>query len=125
MKMIKTKTIVCLGLAAGLLAGCASEEAEKGEHHKHHAKLLAEAKISKEDAEKTALAQVPNGTLQESELEKEKGKLIWSFGFATPGTQNIMEVNVDAINGGIVNVETEKPEKEAKEGAEEKDNDKD
>lgn len=45
----------------------------------------------------------------------EKGKLIWSFDLAMAGTQNTTEVNVDALTGGIVNIETETPESEAKE----------
>jgi|SRR5580704_9545023 len=74
-----------------------------------------DAKITKAEAEKIALARVPNGTIKESELEKEKGKLIWSFDIATPGTKNITEVNVDAITGEIVAVDIETPEKEGKE----------
>ncbi|PZR77143.1 MAG: peptidase, partial [Chthoniobacterales bacterium] len=46
------------------------------------AQLQAQAKITKADAEKTALAKVPNGTISASELEKEHGKLIWSFDIA-------------------------------------------
>jgi uncharacterized membrane protein YkoI len=87
---------------ASVLAACTSPNA-------------GEAKITKADAEKIALARVPNGTIKESELEKEKGKLIWSFDVATPGTKNITEVNVDAITGQIVAVDIETPEKEAKE----------
>jgi uncharacterized membrane protein YkoI len=114
----KTTLVLCLGLAAGLFAGCASDrddDESEGQSDKQ-AKLMAEAKVSKEDAENTALAKVPNGTMKEWELEKEKGKLIWSFGFTTPDTKNITEVNVNAIDGSIVNVETETPEDEAKEG---------
>jgi uncharacterized membrane protein YkoI len=48
--------------------------------------------------------------LKEAEIEKEKGKLIWSFDLATPGTKDITEVTVDAITGEIASVETEKPE---------------
>jgi hypothetical protein len=122
---MKIRMIICLGLAAGLLAGCESEKGERGEKKEHEqAKLMAEAKVSKDAAEQTALTRVPNGTLKEAELEKEKGKLIWSFGFTTPDTENIIEVNVDAINGDVVNVETETPEKENKEAAEGKDSDK-
>ena len=50
------------------------------------AKLEAKAKISKEAAAKIALEKVPKGKVKEAELEKEKGKLIWSFALATPGT---------------------------------------
>jgi len=103
-------------LAAGLLTGCLCEK-----HHNHEAKqakLMAEAKVSRADAEKTALAKAPNGTIKESELEKENGKLVWSFDITTPDTKDITEVNVDAITGEVVSVEKEAPENEAKEAGE-------
>ena len=78
---------------------------------------MAEAKVSKADAEKTALAKVPNGTIKEGELEKENGKLIWSFDLTTPDTKDITEVNVDAMTGEVVSVEKESAESEAKEAA--------
>ena len=53
--------------------------------------------------------QAPNGTIKESELEKEHGKLIWSFDIATPGTTDITEVNVDAITGKVVPWTKKKP----------------
>ena len=56
----------------------------------------------------TALAKAPGGTVKEGELEKEKGKLIWSFDIATPDTRDITEVNVDAITGQVVSVEKRK-----------------
>jgi hypothetical protein len=106
-------------LAAGLLTGCICT---KHHHNKEakQAKLMAEAKVSKEDAEKTALAKVPNGTVKEAEIEKEHGKLVWSFDLTTPDTKDITEVNVDAISGDVVSVEKEAAETEAKE-ADEKD----
>jgi uncharacterized membrane protein YkoI len=108
------KIIATLTLIGALAVGCESEKEDDS------AALASQAKISKEDATKTALAKVPNGTIKEAELEKEKGKLIWSFDMSTPDTQNTTEVNVDAITGDIVNVEIEKPGDEAKE-ADEKD----
>jgi Peptidase propeptide and YPEB domain len=95
-------TMVC-----GLI-GCATEE-------KKEARLQAEAKVSRADAEKAALAKVPGGTIKEGELEKEKGKLIWSFDISTPGSRDIKEVQVDAITGAVVSVETETASAEAKE----------
>ena len=115
---MKIKWIVCSALAAVLLTGCASEKCEKKEHHNKEAKqakLMAQAKVSRADAEKIALAKVSNGTIKEGELEKEKGKLIWSFDIATPGSPNITEVGVDAITGEVVSVETETPEQQKKE----------
>ncbi len=117
-------------LVLGLFAGCVSERCER-KHHDHEAKLKAEAKVSKDDAAKTALAQVPNGTVKDSELEKEHGKLIWSFDIATPDSKDITEVNVDAINGSVVSMEKETPEQQSKEKNEDakskkdKDDDKD
>ena len=86
---------------------------------------MAQARISRADAEKTALAKVPGGTVKEGELEKEKGRLIWSFDLTTPDTKDITEVNVDAITGDVVSVEKESAESEAKEAAKEKGKDKD
>ena len=112
---MKIKTIICSALAIGLFVGCASE------HHEDQAKLQAEAKVSKADAQSIALGRVPNGTIKEGELEKENGKLIWSFDIATPDSKDITEVNVDAISGQVVGVDKETPEKEEKESKKEKD----
>lgn len=107
---MKIKTILSSLAAATLLVGCASEHSQ--------AKLQAAAKISKEDATRTALAQVPNGTVKDSELEKEKGKLIYSFDIAVAGSSDIKEVAIDAVTGQVVSVETESAEQAAKEAAE-------
>ncbi len=80
----------------------------------------AQARITKADAEHTALAKVPGGTVKSSELEKEHGKLVWSFDIAVPNSKNITEVQVDARTGKIVAVEVETPQDQAKESAEDK-----
>ena len=103
---MKIKIIVCSALAAFVLAGCATE---------NQAKLMAGAKISKETAQQTALAKVPNGTVKAAEIEKENGKLQWSFDVATPGTKDITEVNVDAMTGDVISVAKESAASEAKE----------
>jgi uncharacterized membrane protein YkoI len=111
--IMKIKTLICAVLATGLIAGCCSEKSEK--HANKQAKLMAEAKVSKDDATKTALAKVPNGTIKEAELEKEDGKLQWSFDVATPDSKDITEVNVDALTGDVISVDKESAESEAKE----------
>ena len=108
------KTIVSVGLAAALFTGCAWEKCERCEK----AKLAAAAKISKETAQAAALAKVPGGTVKDGELEKEKGKLIWSFDITVAGSPDIKEVAVDAITGGVIDVVTETPADQAKEAAE-------
>lgn len=122
---MKMKWIICSALAAGLLIGCVSEEKEHQDKEAKQAKLMAQAKVSKETAQQTALAKVANGTVKEAELEKEHGKLIWSFDITTPDTKDITEVNVDAMTGDVVGVEKESAESEAKEAAGEKNKDKD
>ena len=67
------------------------------------AKLEGQAKISKTETETIALEKVPGGTIKEGELEKEKGKLIWSFDIAKANTKDITEVQVDAKTGSIEN----------------------
>jgi hypothetical protein len=116
-EFMEIKNIIGMTLTAALLAGCASEKESKEA-------LQAQAKVSQADAQATALAQVPNGTVKESELEKEHGKLIWSFDIATANTKDITEVNVDAISGQFVSKEMEKPENEAKEADEDAKKDK-
>jgi len=111
MKTMRMKGILSAVAAAtlvmALLTGCATE--------KDQAKLEAQAKISKAEAQKIALGRVPGGTVKEGEIEKEKGKLIWSFDIATTNRTDITEVNVDALTGQVVSVEKETPKEEAKE----------
>ena len=84
------------------------------------AKLQAQAKVSEADAQATALAKVPGGAVSSSELEKEHGKLVWSFDIAKAGSKNVTEVQVDAKTGKIVSTKTETPDQEHKEAAAEK-----
>ena len=83
------------------------------------AALQKEAKISEETARATALKEVPNGTIKSSELEREKGKLIYSFDITVPGKTGIEEVNVNAIDGSVVARQHETPKMEKTEAAKE------
>ncbi len=120
---MKTKNIVSYTFAGLLvsgallttLTGCETGHCGKG---KGQCPMTAQAKVSREDAEKTALAKVPGGTIKDGELEKEKGKLIWSFDITTPDSKDITEVNVCAISGAVLSVEKESPKEAAKEKAE-------
>jgi hypothetical protein len=56
--------------------------------------------------------------VQSEELERENGRLIYSFDMKTDGKSGIDEVNVNALNGAIVGkVGHESPKSEAKEAA--------
>jgi uncharacterized membrane protein YkoI len=83
------------------------------------AALQREAKISEADARATALKEVPNGTVKSSELEREKGKLIYSFDIVVAGKTGVDEVNVDAMDGSVVGKQHETPKMEKKEAAKE------
>jgi hypothetical protein len=69
-------------------------------------------KISMQQARKIALAKEP-GTIQSAELEREKGRLVYSFDIKTAGA--IHEVQVDAMTGKVVEDTIEDPAAEAKE----------
>ena len=109
---MKNKIVIAGVLAAAITAlgaaGCASEKQEQAE-------LQSQAKITKEQAQQTALAKTPVGAIKEGALENDNGKLTWWFDIVTPGSKGVTEVSVDAITGDVVSVEHETPEKEAKE----------
>lgn len=73
----------------------------------------AQAKIGAEQAQAAALRVVP-GTVKDSELENEHGRLIYSFEIKRPGERGITEVNVSAMDGSIVNVHREHAGKQRK-----------
>lgn len=74
--------------------------------------MKKEAKITMQQAEKTALDKEP-GKIKSKELEREKGKLIYSFDIATKS--GVHEVNVNAMNGDVVEDSVESASAEAKE----------
>ena len=78
------------------------------------AALEKEAKLSKKEATAIALKKVPGGKIASTELEREHGKLVYSFDIKTskPG---VTEVLVNAMDGSIVSVSHESPAKEAAE----------
>jgi len=83
------------------------------------AALQKEAKISEVTARATALKEVPSGTIKSSELERENGKLIYSYDITVPGKTGIDEVNVNAMDGSVVAKQHENPKAEKKEAAQE------
>lgn len=69
--------------------------------------LVAKAKVTETAARKTAATKVPKGTATAVELERENGKLQYSYEFTVPGETGVTEVNVDAITGKVLGVEKE------------------
>jgi len=79
------------------------------------AALAKQAKISLDAARATALARVPGGEVRSEELEKEHGKLIYSFDIAAPGKSGVTEVNVSALTGKVLAVHHESAQSEKQE----------
>ena len=122
---IAATTSVAGAQATGAVA---KSTVKTGTIKRHHAKvqkeesqatLMKEAKVSETTARATALAQVPNGSVKSSEIERENGKLIYSFDITVPGKTGIDEVNVNAIDGSVVARSHEGAKAEKKEKAEE------
>jgi uncharacterized membrane protein YkoI len=110
MKVMNITRVLGIILAAGWLVGCASTD--YANNPEAHDKLHAEAKLDRDAAEKIALARVPGGTVQEAELEKERGRLIWSFEITTTGSDEVTEVEVDAKTGEVISTEKKKTKKD-------------
>ncbi len=71
--------------------------------------------IPRQQAVRTALAGVPGGRIGSAELEREGGRLVWSFDISRPGFVDVTEIQVDAHSGAIVSRKTESPTQERKE----------
>jgi uncharacterized membrane protein YkoI len=129
--------VIALAFAVAAIAGTAgaqatNQSASKVKTHsttkRHKAKteteespaaLQKEAKISEAAARATALKEVPTGTVKKYELEREGGKLIYSYDISVPGKTGIEEVAVNAIDGSVVAHEHETPKMEKSEAAKE------
>jgi len=128
---MRTTIIASVILAAvAALPAAAQTTAQDTTHHAmahrtgtRHARvsLASQAKISKDSAQTVALGQVAAGaTVKSSELEKEKGKLVYSFDITVPGQAGVEELNISAIDGSVVAHEHETAAKEAREAKAEK-----
>lgn len=84
------------------------------------AALQREARISLDSARAIAMKRVPNATIQSQELEREHGRLIYSFDTKVAGKAGVTEVNVNARTGAVVGVSHEGATAEAKEAAQER-----
>ncbi len=104
---MKISMSLALMLALGLAVAASDKKSDKKQ-------LEKEAKITMKEAREIASKKVP-GKIKEGELEREDGQLIYSFDIQTKA--GIKEVQVDAITGDVLSVETETKADEAKEKA--------
>ena len=70
------------------------------------AEMAATAKVTIDQAVKTASEKVP-GTVIEAELESKHHKLVWEIEVVT-AEKKVMEVHIDAHTGAVIGVEEER-----------------
>ena len=109
--------VVVLSAPAALQAQATPATPAQKPKHETQAQLQKEAKITLAEATATALKAAPGARVASHELEREKGKLIYSFDMKVAGKSGIDEVNIDAMTGTVVGKSHESPEDEKKEAA--------
>ncbi len=75
------------------------------------------AKVSAADAEKAAVAAVPGGTINSTELGNENGSVVYEV-YMTDANGAALEVKVDAGNGKVLDQSADDEGSEADEGSE-------
>ncbi|MEO8200866.1 MAG: PepSY domain-containing protein [Gemmatimonadota bacterium] len=92
------------------------EEAEASESHETSGSvelkeeergLLAQATIRPDSARHLAMNKVPGGKVVEAVIEREDGRIVYSFELKVAGKSGVEEVLVDARTGAVVSVEHE------------------
>ncbi|MGH7647198.1 MAG: PepSY domain-containing protein [Gemmatimonadaceae bacterium] len=104
------RTIPIVVALAGLLAAAPAVAGAQAPAYKRDVpdSLLQAAKITESQAATIAQKKVPAGTIQNLELEREHGALIYSFELKVKGKPGITEVNVNAMTGKVGPLEHEK-----------------
>ena len=100
---------LALLLAASVAGAQGATHPKKAESQ---ADLQKEAKMTMVDARAMALREVPNSKVQAGEIEREGGKLIYSFDMKVANKSGIDEVNIDAMTGKLVSKQHETPKDE-------------
>lgn len=71
--------------------------------------------VSMQTARVRALAVVPRGRVRSAELEREHGRLIYSFDIRVPGRAGVEEVQISALTGRLISRTHESPAAERRE----------
>jgi uncharacterized membrane protein YkoI len=114
MKQLVGIMAVAVGVMLVLNGPAWSDQKGKGkkDEAKETVEMAATAKVTIDEAIKTALEKV-QGKVVEAELEKKHDKIVWEVEVVT-AENKVMEVHIDAESGAVIDVEEEKPEKEMK-----------
>ena len=114
MKQLVGMLALAVGMVLVLNGPAWSDQKGKGkkEESKEMIDMAATAKVTIDQAIKTASEKVP-GKVVEAELEKKHDKLVWEVEVVT-AENKLMEVHIDAESGDVIDVEEEKSEKDTK-----------
>jgi len=114
MKQLFGVLALALGVLLVLNGPAWSDQKGKGkkDESKETVEMAAKAKVTIDQAIKTASEKVP-GKVVETELEMKHDKLVWEVEVVT-AENKVMEVHIDAESGAVIEVEEEKPEKDMK-----------
>ena len=108
--------VMALAIGAVLVLNGPAWSDQKGKGKKDESKetveMAAKAKVTIDQAIKTASEKVP-GKVVEAELEKKHGTLVWEVEVVT-AENKVMEVHIDAESGAVIDAEEEKAEKAMK-----------
>ncbi len=115
MQKISLTALVFLAVAGTSAGAQATHHAASTAPHKKvetQAELQREAKMTMVDARALAQKTVPAGRIASGEIEREGGKLIYSFDMKVAGKSGIDEVNIDAMTGKLIGNQHETPKDE-------------
>jgi uncharacterized membrane protein YkoI len=104
-------TVFALLVGISLIATGPAWSDKKGKHEEEAnvADLAKEAKVTVDQAIKTATEKI-QGTVVEAELEKKHDKTIWEVEIVGADGK-VSEVHIDAATGAVIDVEDKKAEK--------------
>ena len=116
MKQLVGMMAVAIGVMLVLNSPAWSDQKGKGkkDESKETVEMAAKAKVTIDEAIKTASEKVP-GKVVEAELEKKHDTLVWEVEVVT-AENKVMEVHIDAESGAVIDVEDEKSKKDKKQG---------
>jgi uncharacterized membrane protein YkoI len=114
MKQLVGVMAIAIGVMLVLNGPAWSDQKGKGkkDESKETVAMAAAAKVTIEQAIKTASEKVP-GKLVEAELEMKHDTLVWEVEVVTADNK-VMEVHINAESGAVIDVEEEKSEKDMK-----------
>lgn len=114
MKQLLGMMAVAIGVVLVLNGPACSDEKGKGkkDESKETVEMAATAKVTIDQAIKTASEKVP-GKVVEAELEKEHDTLVWEVEVVT-AENKVMEVHIDAESGAVIDVEDKMSKKDRK-----------